>query len=86
MVRRIPWLASDVPAFRRWGKGGIISEALDEWHLNLRHLILDPDLRLKLGAQGRSAADAREMGQVVRLWLEHIQQVSRTEVALGLVG
>jgi glycosyltransferase involved in cell wall biosynthesis len=85
-ARGIPWLASDVPAFRRWGKGGIISEALDEWHLNLRHLILDPDLRLKLGAQGRSAADTREMGQVVRLWLEHIQQVSRTEVALGLVG
>lgn len=85
-ARGIPWLASDVPAFRRWGKGGMISESLDEWHLNLRHLILDPELRRKLGTQGRSTADSREMGQVVRLWLEHIQQVSRAEVTLGLEG
>lgn len=85
-ARGIPWMASAMPAFRRWGKGGMISESLDEWHLNLRHLILDPDLRRRLGAQGRSTADAREMGQVVRLWLEHIQQMSRAEVALGLEG
>ncbi len=82
-ARGIPWLASAVPAHRHWQKGGMISESLDEWHLNLRHLILDPDLRHKLGAQGRAAAATREMKQVVRLWLDCIQQISRARVALG---
>ncbi len=76
-ARGIPWLASAIPAFRRWKNGGILSETLDEWHLNLRHLVMDGDLRRRLGAQGRAAAEAREINQMGTLWLEALQRAAQ---------
>ena len=78
-VKGIPWVASSIPSFHRWQKGGVISETLDEWHLNIRHLIMDEELRRKLGKEGRSAADSREMNQIVQLWLEIISKVTQKE-------
>jgi glycosyltransferase involved in cell wall biosynthesis len=48
-VKGIPWIASPSPASRDWMSGGIIPETLDEWHLSLRHLVMDAELRTKLG-------------------------------------
>jgi len=79
-ARGVPWLASAMPAFRRWKSGGMISESLDEWHLNLRHFVMDGELRRKLGEQGRLAAESREMSQIGRLWLEAIQWVAQPRV------
>lgn len=75
-AKGIPWIASSIPAFRSWNVGGIISESLDEWHLNLRHLIIDADLRNRLGKDGKNAARMREMGQLTNLWLEIINQAT----------
>lgn len=77
-ARGIPWLASAIPSFRRWKNGGMISESLDEWHLNMRHLILDQELRRRLGKQGQAAAESREMSQNGKLWLECLQHVTQT--------
>jgi glycosyltransferase involved in cell wall biosynthesis len=79
-ARGIPWLASSIPSFQNWKSGGMISEALDEWHLNMRHLIVDQDLRRRLGEQGRVAAAKREMNQIGRLWLECINHVVQSNV------
>ena len=74
-VRGVPWIASPIPAFRNWMAGGIIAESLDdEWHLNLRHLVMDQELRNKLGHAGREAARTREMNYLVKLWLEVIDR------------
>jgi glycosyltransferase involved in cell wall biosynthesis len=78
-ARGIPWIASTTPAFRRWSAGGIICENLDEWHLNLRHLVTDGELRRSLGKAGKSAARLREMDQLGKLWLEVIHQVTDTK-------
>jgi glycosyltransferase involved in cell wall biosynthesis len=75
-ARGIPWIASEIPAFRRWSAGGILCESLEEWHLNLRHLVMDADLRLSLGKAGREAARSREMDQVGKQWLQVIRQAS----------
>jgi glycosyltransferase involved in cell wall biosynthesis len=80
-AKGIPWVASPIPSFRRWEAGGIISESLNEWHLNLRHLVMDEELRNTLGRAGKSAAKTREMGQLGRLWLEVITQVINNGVA-----
>jgi glycosyltransferase involved in cell wall biosynthesis len=76
-AKGIPWVASSIPSFYRWQNGGVISESLDEWHLNMRHLVTDDELRRRLGKDGRSAADSREMNQVGKLWLEVINQVTQ---------
>jgi hypothetical protein len=73
-VKGIPWIASSIPSFRSWSSGGIISESPDEWHLNLRHLVMDTDLRNKLGRAGKHAAQTREMDHLVGPWLEMINQ------------
>jgi glycosyltransferase involved in cell wall biosynthesis len=75
-AKGIPWVASSIPSFHRWQDGGVISESLDEWHLNIRHLIMDEELRHRLGKEGRAAAESREMNQTGKLWLEVINQVT----------
>ncbi len=74
-AKGVPWVASSVPSFHRWQKGGVIAEALDEWHLNIRHLVMDEELRLRLGKEGRLAAEAREMTLTGKSWLKVINQV-----------
>ncbi len=76
-ARGVPWLASPIPAFRRWPGGGLFCENPDEWHLNLRHLVMDAELRRNLSRAGRQAARAREMEKLGRLWLEIIEQMTR---------
>lgn len=75
-AKGIPWVASAIPSFQQWQQGGVISKSLDEWHLNIRHLITDTELRQRLGKEGQTAAEAREMNQVGKLWLELIDQVT----------
>lgn len=81
-ARGIPWIASPIPAFRSWDAGGLISESPDEWHLNLRHLVMDADLRTRLGKAGKLAAQTREMGQLANLWLKLIAQVTTSDMSL----
>ncbi len=82
-AKGVPWIASPIPAFRRWMAGGMLAESLDEWHLNLRHLVMDEDLRRSLGKAGRYASRTREMNHLGKLWLEVIRQVARkTEKAI----
>lgn len=82
-AKGIPWIASPISSFRRWQAGGIICESLDEWHLNLRHLIMDDEFRRSLGAAGKDAAKSREMTQIGRLWMEVIDQVSQAQRQAG---
>jgi glycosyltransferase involved in cell wall biosynthesis len=69
-VKNISWVSSPSPAALDWGTGGLVANNLDEWHTQLRQLILDEELRRELGRAGRSRAEAREMDTLVYDWLE----------------
>lgn len=43
---------------------------------------MDEELRRRLGKDGRSAAEAREMKQIGKLWLEMINQITHQKVDL----
>jgi len=62
--------------------GGIIPESLEDWHLNMRQLIMDQGFCKRLGKAGRNAALTREMDQVGKLWFDLINQVVRKNVFL----
>lgn len=81
-ARGLPWIATPTPAFRNWMAGGILANSLDEWHLHLRQLVMDPEFCKKLGKAGRYAAAAREMDQIGRLWLETISRVTNKHTLL----
>jgi len=81
-AKGIPWVASPIQSFKNWQMGGVVSETMDEWHLNLRHLVMDEELRRRLGREGRMAAKAREMKQSGKAWLEIIHQAVHSPVNL----
>jgi glycosyltransferase involved in cell wall biosynthesis len=82
-AKGIPWIASPTPAFRRWNAGGLISESPDEWHLNLRHLVVDAELRNKLGRTGKDIAKTREMNHLADLWLDMIKRATAKATTLS---
>ncbi len=69
-VRGIPWLASPIPAFRAWEKGGLIVENPGEWHTSLQRLAQQADLRNQLSEEGRDKARSREAETLLPLWKE----------------
>jgi glycosyltransferase involved in cell wall biosynthesis len=85
-AKGIPWIASPMPAFRDWASGGIIPDTIEDWHLNLRHLVMDAELRGKLGQDGREAARTREMEYVGRSWLEVINLMTNSLVSIPNVA
>jgi tetratricopeptide (TPR) repeat protein len=80
-VKQIPWIASPIPSFQDWQAGGIIADTLDEWHLNLRQLVIDAEVRKNLGRSGFQAAKKREMSQLGHVWLSTIEKVLETKTA-----
>ncbi|MCX8024628.1 MAG: tetratricopeptide repeat protein [Thermanaerothrix sp.] len=66
-ARRLPWIASPLPAYRAWGVGGILAETPSSWGDALSTLVQDPSLRQQLGAAGRKKSEERNQ-HVFELW------------------
>jgi glycosyltransferase involved in cell wall biosynthesis len=67
-VRRIPWIASPLPAVLEWGVGGLVANSVEELYTRLRQLVLDQNLRESLGSQGRQRSEERELNKLGDLW------------------
>jgi len=76
-ARRVPWVASPIPAHLAWGVGGLIAAERDEWYLQLRKLVTSPEVRATLALVGRQRADEREMTRLSMAWVELIEAVGR---------
>ncbi|MEW6649354.1 MAG: tetratricopeptide repeat protein [Chloroflexota bacterium] len=76
-IKGIPWVSSPAAPFRRWAAGGLLAASVDEWHIQLRELVLDREQRQALGMLGRRMALTREMNEMAFLWLRAIQSVAR---------
>jgi hypothetical protein len=74
-VRRIPWIASPFPAAIEWGSGGLIANTQEEWHAQMRLLIMDGNLRKGLGKAGRQKAMQREIKTSAKYWLPVIRDM-----------
>jgi tetratricopeptide (TPR) repeat protein len=67
-IRRIPWVAPGLPAYREWDAGGILVKRSADWHAALSSLTSDPRLRKSLGEEGRAKAEEREISRWVEQW------------------
>jgi glycosyltransferase involved in cell wall biosynthesis len=75
-ARRIPWIASPLPAVTSWKQGGALATSPEEWHSYLRQLIVDENLRHWMGETGQQLAHTREASQLMVKWqalLEHLR-------------
>ncbi|WP_322807399.1 tetratricopeptide repeat protein [Thermanaerothrix sp.] len=66
-ARRLPWVASPLPAYRAWGVGGILAETPSSWGDALSTLVQDSSLRQQLAAAGRKKSEERNR-HVFELW------------------
>ena len=69
-IRRVPWLATPIPAVKAWDSGGLLVEKRADWYTQIRKLLKDADLRKQLGEAGRAKAEERESDVVVKRWQE----------------
>lgn len=76
-VRRLPWVAPPTPAHLAWAAGGLNATSLDEWYTAVQRLILDPELRHRLGLAGRQRAEERELNRLGPAWLDVLESVTR---------
>ncbi|NPV84663.1 MAG: tetratricopeptide repeat protein [Anaerolineae bacterium] len=67
-IRRIPWVASKIPAYQEWGVGGIFVDRNGGWYRILKQLYEDSSLRQKLGEEGRLKAETRESAEIAKMW------------------
>ena len=74
-VKRLPWVGSRIPSFMDWNSGGLLADTLEEWHTNLRQLVMDGEMRLKIGDAGCRKAQQREMQLVKNSWIDIIDEV-----------
>ncbi|HVP21209.1 MAG TPA: tetratricopeptide repeat protein [Anaerolineaceae bacterium] len=59
-VRKIPWVASPIPAFNDWQAGGVIVESKCPWYGALADLVENAEDRTKLGEAGEQKALSRK--------------------------
>jgi tetratricopeptide (TPR) repeat protein len=83
-VKRLPWVGSRIPSFMEWNSGGLLADTLEEWHTNLRQLVMDGEMRLKIGDAGCRKAQQREMQLVKNSWIEIIDEVINHPYARGI--
>jgi len=83
-VKRIPWVGSRIPSFIEWNTGGLLADSLEEWHTNLRQLVMDADMRIKLGDSGVRKAQQREMQLMKSHWIQVIDEVIKDPSIRGL--
>ena len=62
-IRKIPWVASPIPAFQEWEKGGILASNADDWYSQLIRLSGDIQIRKQLGVDGRIKAETRKLSR-----------------------
>jgi hypothetical protein len=68
-VRRIPWVASPLPAYSEWGAGGLwAGDQPGQWLAALKKLAGDAALRQTLGEAGRKKAESREGAPLAEMW------------------
>lgn len=82
-IKHIPWVASKMPSSTDWDAGGLVSSSIEEWHTNLRQLVMDADLRNKLGQAGYIKAMSREVEELIPYWRRALLEIMQNPWAAG---
>jgi glycosyltransferase involved in cell wall biosynthesis len=73
-IRKTTWVGSPIPAAEEWIAGGLISLSMDDWYTNIKELITDSDMRVKLAQEGFDKAQSREARKMAGIWESAIQK------------
>jgi hypothetical protein len=82
-IKHIPWVSSRLPMALAWDAGGLIAATTDEWHTNLRQLVMDENVREHLGNGGYNLAKSREVDLMKASWAEIIASIISEPMSRG---
>jgi len=83
-IRKIPWVASPIPAFKKWSAGGRIAHNREDWYTCLKSYIQDLNLMKMLGYEGFQAAQDRSNKKLSRLWLDLFIKLTQQQSSLAV--
>ncbi len=84
-IKKVVWVASNLPAASDWNNGGLLASSNDEWHTNLRQLVMDEEMRQKLSEAGYRKSQEREAAHLVFYWQQVINEVKRDPFSRGFM-
>lgn len=74
-ARKVCWVASPVPAYRAWEKGGLFAASPTEWREAIETLLHSPSQREQLAKEGHRKALERTTNRMAEKWLELLQSL-----------
>jgi len=74
-ARQVCWVASPIPAYRAWGKGGLFAVSPNEWQEAIETLLSSPSQRDQLAEEGHRKALERTTIRMAEKWLEVLQSL-----------
>ena len=74
-ARKVCWVASPIPAYRNWEKGGLLAASRAEWKEAIEALLCSPSQRDQLAEEGHRKALERTTTRIADKWLEVLQSL-----------
>ncbi|GAB4477403.1 MAG: hypothetical protein Kow0088_16260 [Anaerolineales bacterium] len=74
-ARKVCWVASPIPAYRTWEKGGLFATNVEEWTTAMASLLGSPYRRQQLAEEGHQKALQRTTAKLADQWIELLQSV-----------
>ena len=75
-MRRIPWVATLIPAFEAWGEGGVLIEEVNKWPAALKKLINGGETDKRSGGNGIQKAAVIMSDTGINTWRVTLQDES----------
>lgn len=74
-ARKVCWVASPIPAYRAWEKGGLFATSPTEWKEAIETLLHSVSQREQLAHEGHRKAVERTTSRMAEKWLEALQSL-----------
>lgn len=74
-ARKVCWVASPIPAYQTWEKGGLFAGEPAEWKEAIATLLNSPAQRYQLSEEGHAKAQQRTMTKLAEQWIELLQSL-----------
>ncbi len=74
-ARKVCWVATPIPAYQAWEKGGLFASSAVEWKEAIETLLNSPTQRYQLSEEGHRKAQQRTTNKITEQWIELLQSL-----------
>ncbi|MCX8062746.1 MAG: tetratricopeptide repeat protein [Anaerolineales bacterium] len=74
-ARKVCWVASPIPAYQTWEKGGLFASSSGEWTEAIENLVNSPAKRYQLAEEAHRKAQQRTIAKMAEQWIGLLQSL-----------